>query len=107
MPSFKTSVAVLATVLFTLGVQAQKTYTIDPNNVPIATRGRICPQISPTNIFLISSADSWCSSQKSQCPLICLDLPGVTTTTTDTNSCNAVSIYRSLRAPKSKLIRYV
>jgi len=74
MPSFKTTVAFLATALFTLSAQAQKTYTIDPDSVPIATR------------------DGWCSSQKSACPLICTQLPGVTTTNTDANSCNSTSL---------------
>jgi len=74
MLSFKISVAVVATALFSLSARAQKTYTIDPSSVPILTR------------------EGWCSSQQSACPLICLQLPGVTTTTTDANSCNATTL---------------
>ncbi|RWQ93847.1 hypothetical protein C8Q69DRAFT_445763 [Paecilomyces variotii] len=43
--------------------------SIDPNSVPLSTR------------------DQWCQSQKTSCPLICLQLPGVTGQPED-NSCN-------------------
>ncbi|OAL07745.1 hypothetical protein IQ06DRAFT_14784 [Phaeosphaeriaceae sp. SRC1lsM3a] len=45
-------------------------YTIDPNSVSTSDR------------------DTWCSNQRAQCPLICLQQPGVTTMTTEANDCN-------------------
>lgn len=39
MPSLKSSVAFMATVILAIGAQAQLTYVIDPNSVPISTRG--------------------------------------------------------------------
>lgn len=39
MPSFKSSVAFVATAILALGAQGQLTYVIDPNSVPIGTRG--------------------------------------------------------------------
>jgi hypothetical protein len=38
MPSLKSATAVVATAILALGAQAQLTYEIDPNSVPIATR---------------------------------------------------------------------
>lgn len=74
MPSFRTSRAVAATVLLALNAQAQTTYNIDPNTVPEATR------------------DFWCTQQKTSCPLICLQLPGVTSTTTESNTCDPATL---------------
>lgn len=73
MPSIMTSVAVLATALFAYSSHAQVVYTIDPSSVPLAIR------------------DSWCVTQKSSCPLLCLQLPGESSTTS-TNKCDAASL---------------
>jgi hypothetical protein len=35
--------------------------------------------------------DYWCQQNEAQCPLICLQQPGVTSSTTDDNSCDPVS----------------
>ncbi|KAF1912658.1 hypothetical protein BDU57DRAFT_523066 [Ampelomyces quisqualis] len=39
----------------------------------------------------VSSTDrqTWCSNQRAQCPLICLQQPGITTMTTADNECDA------------------
>jgi hypothetical protein len=66
MLSFKTSAALVATALF---LTAQAQYTIDPNSVPLSDR------------------TSWCQSQKTACPLLCLQLPGESSTT-DANDCD-------------------
>ena len=39
MPSFKTSLAIAATTFFTFSARAQNTYNINPNSVPLTTRG--------------------------------------------------------------------
>jgi len=70
MPSLKLSTAVLATALFSLSVRSQISYYIDPDSVPISTRTQ------------------WCSSQLTSCPLLCLQLPGESSTT-EANDCNA------------------
>ncbi|KAL6702947.1 hypothetical protein ACN47E_000789 [Coniothyrium glycines] len=46
-------------------------YTIDPNSVSQANR------------------DYWCQQNQAQCPLICLQQPGVTSMTTETNDCDS------------------
>ncbi|KAL3422154.1 hypothetical protein PVAG01_06310 [Phlyctema vagabunda] len=69
MPSFKTSVAVAAAAFF-LGARSQDPYQIDPNSVVLATR------------------QSWCQSQISACPLLCLQLQGESSTT-EANDCTA------------------
>jgi len=70
MLSIKTSVAVVAAILLCIKVQSQAVYYIDPNSVPLSER------------------TSWCETQMESCPVICLQLPGVTSTTTDANDCN-------------------
>jgi len=72
MPSFKISAAILATALFALS-SAQQQYSIDPNSVPLATRS------------------SWCQSQIATCPLICLQSPGASGTTS-ANDCDATTL---------------
>jgi len=67
MHSFNTAVALVATSLL-LGARAQ--YYIDPNSVPVSTR------------------TTWCQSQINECPLLCLQLPGESSTTT-ANDCSA------------------
>jgi hypothetical protein len=69
MPSIMKSAAVLATALFSMGVTSQATYYIDPNTVPLPTR------------------QSWCQSQVTACPLLCLQLPGASSTT-EANDCD-------------------
>ncbi|KAF2118416.1 hypothetical protein BDV96DRAFT_488613 [Lophiotrema nucula] len=70
------SIAALALLAFTglsfaQGQQQQSyPYTIDPSSVPDSLR------------------QTWCDNQKSQCPLICLQQPDVTTLTTITNDCD-------------------
>jgi len=70
MPSFKISVAVVATALFATSAQGQAVYYIDPNTVPIATR------------------DGWCTTQKQSCPLLCTQVQGGSRTTSS-NDCHA------------------
>jgi len=70
MPSIKLSSAFLATALFSISVRAQISYWIDPTSVPLSTR------------------QQWCQSQQTACPLLCLQLPGASSTTT-ANDCNA------------------
>jgi len=67
MYSFKASAALAASMLLTLS-SAQ--YTIDPTSVPTSQR------------------DTWCQSQQTACPLLCLQLPGESSTT-DANTCDA------------------
>jgi len=69
MLSFKISAAVIATALFS----AQAQYTINPDSVPLATR------------------TSWCQSQLSSCPLLCLQLPG-NSSTTEVNYCDPTTL---------------
>lgn len=64
------SVLALGVLALSVLSKAQEQYTIDPDSVTIANR------------------DAWCLNQKSQCPLICLQQPGVTTSTTEENECN-------------------
>jgi len=52
-------------------VQSNYPYSIDPNSVDQSTR------------------DYWCSQNTAQCPLICLQQPGVTSMTTQQNSCDS------------------
>ncbi|PMD20951.1 hypothetical protein NA56DRAFT_626829 [Hyaloscypha hepaticicola] len=72
MPSLKLSAAVLATALFSMTV-SQITYEIDPNSVPLATR------------------QQWCTSQETACPLLCLQLPGASSTTS-ANDCDPTNL---------------
>lgn len=69
MPFYKAAAA--AALLLIIGARAQ--YTIDPNSVPIGTR------------------DTWCTSQTSTCPLLCLQLPG-SSSTTSSNTCDATTL---------------
>ncbi|KAF2634908.1 hypothetical protein P280DRAFT_474209 [Massarina eburnea CBS 473.64] len=50
---------------------AQEQYSIDPTSVPKSTR------------------DYWCKMEKAQCPLICLQQPGVKTQNLIKNDCSA------------------
>lgn len=49
---------------------AQEQYHIDPESVPLSSRRY------------------WCDQNVAQCPLICLQQPGVTTRDTETNECD-------------------
>ncbi|KAH7123809.1 hypothetical protein B0J11DRAFT_529966 [Dendryphion nanum] len=49
-------------------------YTIDPETVRQSDR------------------DAWCQNQKSQCPLICLQQPGVTSLSTVSNTCDSKTL---------------
>jgi hypothetical protein len=73
MPHSTISAALLATALFSVCGRAQQQYSIDPNSVPIATR------------------DEWCQSQQTSCPLLCLQLPGASGSTTE-NSCDPTTL---------------
>lgn len=64
---------VLAVVLLSLKVQSQAVYYIDPNSVPLSQR------------------TSWCQSQTTACPLLCLQLPGQSSTT-DANDCDPTTL---------------
>ena len=46
----------------------------------------IIPLLSVNNLL-----ETWCDNQKAQCPLICLQQPGVNTMTTVENDCDPVS----------------
>lgn len=52
-----------------VSVYSQATYIVDPSTVPLSVRS------------------SWCFSQTTSCPLLCLQLPGQTSTTS-ANSCD-------------------
>jgi hypothetical protein len=73
MHSVRTSVAVLATALFSLSVRSQAVYYVDPNSVPLSTR------------------TAWCTSQTQECPLLCLQLPGASSTTAS-NDCDPTTL---------------
>jgi len=60
-----------AAFVFFLSTRAQ--YTIDPSSVPIQTR------------------QTWCTNQQSTCPLLCLQLPGASSSTTS-NTCDPTSL---------------
>lgn len=53
---------------------AQEQYTIDPDTVQSSTR------------------DYWCQQNEAQCPLICLQQPGVTSLTTQENTCDSEAL---------------
>jgi hypothetical protein len=73
MPSFKTSATVLAAALFSMSVNSQVVYTINPESVSLPTR------------------QGWCSSQTASCPLLCLQLAGDSSTTA-VNECDAEAL---------------
>lgn len=73
MPSIKTSIAVLASAFFALSVKSQAVYYVDPNSVALSVR------------------TSWCQSQMTACPLLCLQLPGASSTT-ESNTCNPADL---------------
>ncbi|GAB7347419.1 hypothetical protein MBLNU459_g4341t1 [Dothideomycetes sp. NU459] len=66
-----------ASLLFTAAItslaSAQSTYYVDPNSVDLTTR------------------ESWCNSQTSACPLICLQT-SANSADTDANTCDANSL---------------
>lgn len=64
------SFAVVSLLALTGLAAAQQVYEIDPDTVPKSTR------------------QYWCKQQKSQCPLICLQQPGVKSQNTITNDCD-------------------
>lgn len=72
MPSFKISAAILATALLST-TTGQAQFNIDPSSVPISTR------------------TAWCQSQLTSCPLLCLQLPGESSTT-ESNTCDATTL---------------
>lgn len=71
--------------------QSNYPYTIDPNSVPSSTRG-----MCKLHLYLWSmtdfAIDYWCQQNEAQCPLICLQQPGVTSSTTQDNECDSVSL---------------
>jgi len=69
MPSLRTSAAILAAALFSMSVNSQAVYTINPDSVSLPTR------------------QGWCSSQTASCPLLCLQLSGESSTTA-ANDCD-------------------
>lgn len=73
MLSLKTSAAVAATALFSMTVRSQAVYYIDPNSVSLSIR------------------TGWCQSQMTACPLLCLQLPGQSSTT-EANDCDAEAL---------------
>lgn len=71
MPSFK--ITTLAAIALFVGTQAQSQYYIDPNTVPLSTRQK------------------WCEQEQATCPLLCLQLPGQSSTTA-ANTCDASTL---------------
>lgn len=72
--------------------------SIDPNSIPLATRGkdisalkRSCVQIADR-----TDTDQWCNQQQTSCPLICTQLPNGTSTP-KSNTCDPVCSPRSRR----------
>lgn len=57
------------TLLFSMNVSSQAVYSIAPSSVPLATR------------------NSWCTSQTTSCPLLCLQYPEQSSSTT-ANTCD-------------------
>ncbi|KAF2649318.1 hypothetical protein K491DRAFT_721769 [Lophiostoma macrostomum CBS 122681] len=64
------ALSVLAFAGLSLTQDGTYPYTIDPNSVSSTDR------------------QTWCDNQKAQCPLICLQQPGVTSLTTVQNDCD-------------------
>ncbi|KAI6250984.1 hypothetical protein HI914_00146 [Erysiphe necator] len=62
-----------AVALFSSNVFSQSTYSIVPSTVPLATR------------------NSWCTSQTTSCPLLCLQYPEQSSSTT-ANTCDPKSL---------------
>lgn len=88
----KNSIMLARTLLLALAsaVSIVTAQSIDPDSVPLATRG-----LSPifARLYAVSDLyfpDQWCESQKSSCPLLCLQLPGASETP-EHNDCNSVS----------------
>ncbi|KAJ5591831.1 uncharacterized protein N7459_002200 [Penicillium hispanicum] len=71
-------------------VSSQSTATIDPGSVPLSTRresrARGKKQLEHTDHL----PEAWCNSQVSSCPLLCLQMPGVSGSPI-ANNCSAVS----------------
>jgi hypothetical protein len=63
-------------------------YTIDPSTVDQSTRGKQ-DRVSITRMLSDNSTDYWCQQNQAQCPLICLQQPGVTSETTQQNDCDS------------------
>jgi len=64
----------LLTGVFSFLVSLAASQTIDPNTVPITTR------------------DVWCTSQITQCPLLCLQIPGENSAATEANTCDPTTL---------------
>jgi hypothetical protein len=82
------AVAGLATAQST--VQSNYPYQINPESVPDATR-RTCRAHMFTHAFTNRVPEYWCDQNVAQCPLICLQQPGITSQTTEANDCDSVS----------------
>lgn len=68
--------------------------SIDPSTIPKATRGKNpLKNLLTNNTSLLTKTlkDQWCQQQETSCPLICMQLPG--SSSTETNKCDAVSSY--------------
>ncbi|RKF71553.1 hypothetical protein GcC1_097005 [Golovinomyces cichoracearum] len=70
MHSFKFSLAVGVLAHLLMSVNSQATYSIEPSSVSLSIR-----------------KDSWCSSQTTSCPILCMQYPGQSSTTAD-NRCD-------------------
>lgn len=55
------------------------------------------PHSQSTSDFL---TEYWCDQNEAQCPLICLQQPGVTSSTTQDNECDPVSLTSTLQRPR-------
>src|SRR5947199_1201471 len=82
---------VLLTGVFSSLISLAASQTIDPNTVPLATRGKppVVENVHWADLY--SCKDAWCTSQITQCPLLCLQLPGENSAATESNTCDPVS----------------
>lgn len=66
--------SLLLTGFFSSLISLAASQTIDPNTVPLSTR------------------DAWCTSQITQCPLLCLQFPGENSAATESNTCDPTTL---------------
>ena len=95
MPSFG-----VLTFIFVSLINIVTSQTIDPNSVPISTRGKqaLIGRASRSFVILSMLLDTWCTTQESSCPLLCYQ-----TNATDApiaNTCTAVSNFIPLLSKK-------
>lgn len=87
MHSFKISAAIVATALISMTTGQ---YSIDPDSVPLTTRRMFFHLLIWYLAYWSSNTEQWCTHQTETCPFICSQ-NSTGSTTTETNSCDAVS----------------